>query len=142
MDKQMYAADQISLFCRININTKKALPIRSSEMGLLIYLVKTKQVKTPMAIADFFKVSKAMVTNMMASLTKKGYIIKQRSTKDGRSVYLMPTHLAIDLVEETYEEYYKNLMLLEKNMGEEKFGHFIELLKQANEILLEERKDG
>lgn len=32
------AAETVSLFCRLNLNGKKELPVRSSEMGLLILL--------------------------------------------------------------------------------------------------------
>ena len=45
MDKMIESSKQVSLFCRLNLNTRRDLPIRSSEMGMLIYLVKTDEVK-------------------------------------------------------------------------------------------------
>lgn len=51
MKEVIRAAEQIALFCRININMKKELPIRSSEMGILIYLVKGEGEKIPIGIA-------------------------------------------------------------------------------------------
>ena len=99
------AAEEISLFCRLNIYSKKDLPIRSSEMGMLIYLCKTDGEKTPMGVANFFKVSKAMATNMVSSLSKKGYLVKQPAPTDRRSVLLVPTILAKKLVDSTYQEY-------------------------------------
>jgi len=108
MNDAIYAAEQVSLFCRLNLHSKRELPIRSSEMGMLIYLCHTDEEKTPMGVARYFRVSKAMVTNMVSSLVKKGYLEKKPSPEDGRSWLLIPTEKAKDLVERTYREYYKN----------------------------------
>lgn len=142
MDKLIKSSKQISLFCRLNLNTKQELPIRSSEMGMLIYLVKTEEEKTPNAVAKFFKVTKSMATNMATSLLNNGYIEKIQSEADKRSFLLIPTDKAIRLVEDTYEEYFRTMSLLESKMGEQKFDEFIRLLETANEILLEEKNNG
>ena len=142
MEQLMNAAEVISLFCRLNINTKKELPIRSSEMGMLIYLCKTDGSKTPMGVASFFKVSKAMATNMVTSLCKKGYLEKRPAPEDGRSSLLCPTELAVRLVESTYQAYYNGMELLEEKMGSADFRALVSLLGKANEILLEEKEHG
>lgn len=142
MDKLIKSSKQISLFCRLNLNTKQELPIRSSEMGMLIYLVKTEEEKTPNAVAKFFNVTKSMATNMATSLLNNGYIEKIQSEADKRSFLLIPTDKAIRLVEDTYEEYFRTMSLLESKMGEQKFDEFIRLLETANEILLEEKNNG
>lgn len=142
MDKLIKSSKQISLFCRLNLNTKQELPIRSSEMGMLIYLVKTEEERTPNAVAKFFNVTKSMATNMATSLLNNGYIEKIQSEADKRSFLLIPTDKAIRLVEDTYEEYFKIMSLLESKMGEQKFDEFIRSLETANEILLEEKNNG
>lgn len=142
MDKIIRSSEQISLFCRLNINTKRELPIRSSEMGMLIYLVKTDEEKTPNAVAKFFKVTKSMATNMATSLLNNGYIEKIQSEADKRSFLLIPTDKAIRLVKDTYEEYFRLMSVLESRMGEQKFDEFICLLEIANGILLEEKNNG
>lgn len=142
MKEIIYAAEQISLFCRLNINTKRELPIRSSEMGLLIYICKTDGDKTPMGVARFFKVSKAMATNMVTSLLKKGYLEKIPAPGDRRSFLLYPTEKAEQLVYSTYQEYYKTMSVLWQGMGVEDFKTLLTLLGKANEILLEEKNDG
>lgn len=139
MNKLTKGAEVISLFCRININTRKDLPVRSSEMGMLIYLVKSEEPVTPLKIADFFKVSKPMVTSMIRSLSKKGYITKIPSNVDKRSFALKPTEKAIDLVGRTYQEYYKNLKKLLEGMGEPDYEKLVELIGKANLILLEDQ---
>lgn len=142
MNKMIKVSEQVSLFCRLNINTKRELPIRSSEMGALIYLVKTEEEKTPNAVAQFFKVSKAMATNIVSSLLASGYIEKKQSETDKRSFLLIPTDKAVRLVEDTYEEYFKMMSILESKMGTRKFYELVRLLEIANEILLEEKNNG
>lgn len=139
MENYLKAAEQISLFCRLNLNAKRQLPIRSSEMGMLIYLCKTQGEKTPMSIAHFFGVSKAMATNMVTAMLKQGYIEKNTSATDRRSSSICPTEKAELLVSNTYEEYYKTIILLQKRMGAKNFNAMLSLLQQANHILLEEK---
>lgn len=135
------AAEEISLFCRINIYTKKDLPIRSSEMGMLIYLVKQDSPKTPMDVANFFKFTKSMATNMTSSLLKKGYLIKEKSLSDKRYSVLIPTEKAINLVNSTFQEYIKNISTLQEKLGIEDFDKLIYLINKANNILLEEKEN-
>ncbi|MGX8851148.1 MarR family winged helix-turn-helix transcriptional regulator [Amedibacillus sp. YH-ame10] len=142
MDDFIRASEQISLFCRMNINIKRELPVRSSEMGMLIYLVKTEEEKTPIGVARFFRFTKSMATNMVTSLSASGYIEKKQSETDKRSVLLIPTDKAIQLVEDTYEEYFKMMSILKERMGEEKFSDLLALLETANDILSEGKDNG
>lgn len=142
MDDLINASEQISLFCRMNLHTKRDLPIRSSEMGMLIYLVRTEKEKTPNGVARFFRFTKSMATNMVISLTVNGYIVKKQSATDRRSILLIPTDKAIKLVEETYVEYVKTMSLLKERMGEKQFHELLVLLETANSILLEEKNNG
>lgn len=141
MDRMIRISEQIALFCRLNIISKRKLPIRSSEMGMLIYLVKTEGNKTPNAAAKFFNITKAMATNMVTSLLNNGYIIKKQSEKDKRSFILIPTDKAIRLVNDTYSDYFKMISILESKMGENKFNELIQLLETANTIILEEKNN-
>lgn len=142
MEDLIHASEQVSLFCRLNINTKKELPIRSCEMGLLIYLCEAKGEKTPMEAARFFHVSKAMATNMVTSLKGKGYLAKEPSPTDRRSCLLSPTPKAVELVANTYDEYFKTMASLKARMGETNFNTLIGLLETANKILSEEKRNG
>lgn len=111
-------------------------------MGMLIYLVKTDGEKTAKGIADFFKVTKAMATNMSSALLKNGFLEKQQQENDKRSFRLLPTAKAVQLVNETYEEYMKEMHTLKDNMGIDAFNSLITLLEMANDILLEEKNNG
>lgn len=62
-----------------------------------------------------------MATNMVSSLTKKGYLKKEQPECDKRCFLLVPTEKAVLLVAETYEEYFKSMLLLENKMGKREF---------------------
>lgn len=142
MDGYIWAAEQISLFCRLNMNARPALPIRSSEMGMLIYLCQTDGDKTPTGIARFFNVSKARATNMVTSMHQRGYVEKKACAADRRSSYIIPTKKAQSLVENAYEAYYQSLRALRERLGEADFAALLALLERANNVLLEEKEHG
>lgn len=131
-------AQIIALFCRLHMNAKKDLPIRSSEMGLLIYLVKQAKAVTPLEAAQFLQVSKSRITQAVNQLVSAGYIEKSPSLTDKRSIHILPTAAARQLVLQTEGTYFQNLTLLEERMGAEDFQTMISLLSAANKILLEE----
>lgn len=135
-------ANVVSMFCRLNINARKDLPLRASEIGLLIYTVKSELPVTPVMAAEFFEVSKPMIASMVKVLIGKGFIIKIPSENDKRSYILNPTSKAEQLVESVYDEYFKGMQLLVKQMGVEQFTDMISLLETANSILLEDKKNG
>lgn len=142
MRELVNAAEQVALFCRLNMNVKKDLPIRSSEMGMLIYLVKTEGEKTPVAVANYFKVTKGMVTKMVSALIQKGYLKKERSKTDLRSFILLPTEEAVVLVNGTYDENFKVMHNLQEKLGEAEFAKFMQMLENVNSILLKEKENG
>ena len=133
------AAETVSLFCRLNLNGKKELPVRSSEMGLLILLVTSKEKITPKAAADFFGVSKP-IASMVKSLTLGGYIRKEAIEQDKRKYILIPEAKAVSLVEATRSEYVHTMTLLENGMGKQEFSELMRLLEKANAVLQLERK--
>lgn len=130
-------ANAITMFCRQNSNAKRDLPLRSSEIGLLIYVVKTEAPVTPAMAADFFRVSKPMIAAMVRSLTTKGYLAKRPSQTDKRSYALAPTGKAVALTDSVYEEYFKVMRRLLAGMGKEKYESMVILLEKANTILIE-----
>jgi len=140
MDQKLInSADIIGMFCRLKMNTKHDLPIRSSEMGALIFVQKQEGEVTPSMISDFFKIAKPSVTSMVSSLVKKGYLDKIHSEIDKRSYTLRMTRSGNELLDSTFIEYYRGINELREKMGKEAFNQFIELMQMANDIL-EERK--
>jgi DNA-binding MarR family transcriptional regulator len=76
---------------------------------------------------------------MINSLVKKDYLIKIPSPTDGRSYTVSITQKGIELVESTYNEYFRTMERLKEKMGSKEFSAFIELIKKANNILSEEK---
>lgn len=138
----MKGAEAVSLFCRLNIHTKKDLPVRASEMGLLILAVKNEAPVTPVMAADFFKVKKPMITAMVNQLTAQGYMAKTPSSEDRRSFTLTPTGKGAALVEQTYSEYLKTMELLRTRLGNDDYASLVSLIEKANLILWEDRENG
>lgn len=130
----------VSRFCRLQMNTRRDIPIRPSEMGTLIFVVKSEEPVTPLMISNFFGISKPSVTDMVNSLIKKNYLIKTPSDKDKRSYTVSPTQMGYELVETTFKEYVKTMELLEQKMGTKEFRLFLQLLEKANKILCGERE--
>ena len=141
-DELEKGAETVSMFCRLNINVKKDLPIRSSEMGLVILIYKSDKPVTPVMAADFFKVKKPMITLMVSNLLKLGYIEKILKLEDKRSYSLMLTEKANLLIDDTYSEYMKTMELLRHKLGSKDFDKLITLLEKANFTLLEEKNNG
>ncbi|MDL2324269.1 MarR family winged helix-turn-helix transcriptional regulator [Ruminococcaceae bacterium OttesenSCG-928-A16] len=142
MDSLLKSADTVSLFCRININTRQNIPIRSSEMGLLIYISQCKEPPSSGDAVTFFKVSKPMVAGMVHSLEKKGYLERGASPSARRRFTLLLTEKAKALVEETTGEYLKNMSLMREGLGKKNFETLIELLDKANQLLLKHKNGG
>lgn len=136
------SAEAISMFCRLNMANRKNIPIRSSEMGLIILVVKNEKPVTSVMAADFFKVTKPQITTMVASLSKQGYLIKIRLESDKRSFILKPTEKALSLVNDTYQEYYRVMELLKNRLGMDRFENMVSLLEEANDIMLEDKNHG
>lgn len=134
-------ADTAALFCRLNMNTKRDIPVRPSEMGVLIYIFTERHSVTPLMISKFFRISKPSVTSIVNVLIKNEYLIKVPSAKDGRSYVVEVTNKGKELVEATYNEYYKTMELLKKKLGDKEYHLFIEMLQMANNILGEENNN-
>jgi len=134
------AADVVAMFYRLQMNARKDLPIRSSEMGALIYIQKQEESVTPLMISNFFQIAKPSVTTMVNALIKKDYLAKVPSSTDGRSYTVSITEKGKELVELTQKQYFKTMELLEEKMGVKEFDTLIQLIESANNILTEERK--
>ncbi len=137
--KRVMAAEEIGMFCRLQMHMKKDLPIRSSEMGVLIYVQKQPEAVTPLLISKFFQIAKPSVTGMINELVRKNYLMKVPSETDKRSYTVAITDKGKALVESTQDEYFKSIEVLREKMGEADFEQFLRLMEQANDILKGEK---
>jgi len=133
------SAETIGLFCRLQMNGRRNLPIRASEMGLLIYVSRENEPVTPLALSQFFKITKPSVTTMVSALVTGGYLEKLPSVEDKRSYSVKLTEKGAQLVRETFDVYYTELTQIRSGLGEADFLTFMKLLGRVNGILQEGR---
>ena len=129
--------EQISLFCRLHSKLKNQNNIRNSEMGLLIYIERNYSIK-PIQAAEYFGIQKSAVTAMVTSLTEQGYLEKSLNDNDRRSYLISLTKKGKNIVQSTYTEYHRLVVLLSEKLGLRKYEAFMELMNEANIILKEE----
>ncbi|MFP4478034.1 MAG: MarR family winged helix-turn-helix transcriptional regulator [Candidatus Izemoplasmatales bacterium] len=131
--------EEMSSFCRANMKRKQDIPIRSSEMGCLIYIVKNANRHGVLSVelSQYFNIKKSSVSAIVSSLEKKNYIQKV-SSEDKRSNPIVPTEKGKKLVQDTFNEYHKLSKKIVDELGEEETHHFIQTLKSVKEIILKE----
>lgn len=136
-EKLMQGTEAIGLFCRLYMNNKRELPIRPSEMGILIFVQKQNMPVTPLNISQFFNMAKPSVTTKLNVLLTAGYLEKKASETDGRSYTVQITSKGAALVTETFDAYYKTIELLWIQMGESAFNQLVQSIELANDVLKE-----
>ncbi|KAF0223286.1 MAG: MarR family transcriptional regulator [Erysipelotrichaceae bacterium] len=138
LNQRLEEADIVSRFCRYQLVVKKNLPIRSSEMGLLIYVSKQTSPITPLEISEFFHISKPTVTEMISRLINSNYLGKIPSPEDRRSYTLVITEQGQALVETALNDYLKSMELLKIGLGDDEYGVLMSILQKANKIFEKE----
>lgn len=139
MDKYLNANIIFSKFSRDYVELKKDLPIRPSEMGVLNIITKREGLFTPVMIAELLGVSKPMIASHISALEEKGYIMRESSSNDKRSVYILSTEKAKELVNKSENNLNRYLKKIENKLGEKNFELLIKLMDAAREILEEDR---
>ena len=134
INKRLEEADIVSRFCRYQLVAKRNLPIRSSEMGLLILISKQTNPITPLDISEFFHIAKPTVTEMITHLIITEHLVKIRSDEDRRSFNLEITPKGKTLVESALVDYLKSMEILRTGLGDVEYQALMSLLQKANRI--------
>lgn len=126
------AADFIAQFIRNQVNVKRNLPIRSSDMGIMMYLSHHQEAKAK-DISDFFVIAGATVTEMIQRLEKSGMIAIRQDEHDGRVKRIQLSDQGIRYVEETRMDYLESIQSIRQTLGDEDFERFISCVHRVNE---------
>lgn len=121
-------------FCRGGLRGVSDLPIRPSEFAVLNLLCVMSGPHTPATLAEKLGVSKPMLSALLASLIKRGFVLRMPSPEDGRSTYVIPSKAGAELVK-NYSINSEKMNALKAGMGQKNFDKFIQLIVLANEIL-------
>ena len=140
MNKHMGANKVFSKFSRDFTELKNYLPIRPSEMGLLVIVTRRQRDLTPLALAEIMAVSKPMIAAHIQALEKKGYIFKEQSSEDKRSFFVRPTEKAVALCAEYEARQTERIRALESELGEADFCELVRLMDRAQRIIREMKR--
>ena len=130
-------SEAMAAFCRVNVGHRSDLPIRSSEMGTLIYItLNAREVGVrAVELSEYFGIRKSSVSAMTASLEKQGYIERTSYENDKRSSPLFPTEKGRKLVSEAFEKYHRTSNKLIDKVGLEKCEEFLQVLNTVTKII-------
>ena len=106
------------------------LPLRFGDIVLLHILCGRPGGHTPATLAADLGVSKPMITVRLNNLIRDGYVVRLPSPTDGRSVYVMPTKKATDVIAQI--EQAPVLQKIKGKLGAKNFDKFLELINLAN----------
>lgn len=137
MQGNMNGAKAIALFCRLQMYTKNNTILKGSEVGLLSLVKYQICDPTLTSMAKELQTSKAMVTKTLDVLVEKELLHKVINEKDRRTFQVTITQKGRDTLQECIQGYMKNIYGLQNGMGIERYGMFVQLLEEANEILKE-----
>lgn len=126
---------ELQKFCRAYVRELPELPIRYGQFAVLEILCSGAGNFTPMQIANRLHVSRPMIAAHLVALQVGGFIVRVASPDDGRSVYILPTKRAQELVDKTKQDLEKVHAVLKQKMGQKKFETFVRLVCVANEAL-------
>lgn len=136
MNESMYqAAAEVALFCRMALQQKLAVPIRHSDMGVLLYLESTHEEVTPAAVSSFMGISRPCTTALLKRLERDGYIVRCPSPTDGRRCTLSLTGKGTEALAGIHKEYSCVIQELKEQMGARRFSLFLEMIRESTEIL-------
>lgn len=133
--------EEMTFFCRANMKRKQNIPIRPSEMGCLIYIVKNAkdQGVRSVDLSEYFDIKKSSISTIISSLELQDYI-KKIEANDKRSNPIIPSDKGIKLVNDTFDEYHKLSKVIVDKLGEDESKKFINTLKKVTNIILDEEK--
>ncbi len=69
----------------------------------LIVLTRTKEVVTQMDLANYFEIDKMLVSKVLRTLEKKGYIIREKHPQDSRAKSLVVTKKGLETMDAVIE---------------------------------------
>ena len=133
---------EIKLFSRSIIQrSSKEYKIPAQHLELLSQLLTHKEGLTPMQISKIMGVNKTIISRVIDSLSKGGYVLKTKDEIDKRSYIVSITVLGIEKVEKIYSYYLSPICELRRKLGEKEFSEFMDYIEKANKIMNREERE-
>lgn len=90
---------------------------------------------TSSEISRSFCISRSAVSQFIASLENRGYIIRKTNKNDKRKTYLLATNAAKELIDDYKRRFIEILSGIKEQMHCERFNMLLELASEAAELL-------
>jgi MarR family transcriptional regulator, organic hydroperoxide resistance regulator len=117
---------------------KKVDDLSHGEKRILGYLAFWKKGVTSGEISEKLFLSTPRVASALNSLSKKGYIERNRDERDKRVVIVTITEAGHNFVMEEYEQALSMLETTLQKLGEKDAKEFVRILKRITEITMDE----
>lgn len=128
----------IRLFSRLLIRrSSKQYEMPSQHLELLSQLAVSKENMTPMSLSKSMGLNKTIISRIIDTLNKSGYLIKTRDEDDKRSYFVSITELGREQIDDIYKHYLGPIYDLRRKLGDKEFYELISLIEKANTKILE-----
>ncbi|WP_125702578.1 MarR family winged helix-turn-helix transcriptional regulator [Lacticaseibacillus daqingensis] len=117
-------------------NAKRPL----SQQNLLFWVAAEATPPTPTALAEAMGLTKAAITKMLNPLIEDGLLTKTVDPADNRSFTLSVTETGKQAVRDLAGNYFQPMRTLHDGLGAEKFAQLLNLLDEANAVLIQENE--
>ena len=115
----MEKMQEIHLFSRTMIHrATKEYEISAQHLELLSQLLIHEDGMTPMNLSKIMGVNKTIISRIIDSLNKGGYLIKVQDIKDKRSYSVKITDLGKQLMDKVYKNYLGPIYELRRRVGD------------------------
>ena len=120
----------------------KKYDLNSSEYIYLINLSDSKEGINQKQLSDMIYIDDALTTRSMKSLEDKGYLTREKSTKDKRSFNIKLTKKGRDMVPLIHQILNNWTGIISENINEKETEHIIEKLMTISDNALKATKGG
>ena len=93
---------------------------------------------TPIKLSKAMCLNKTILSRLIDSLSKNGYVTKKPDINDKRSYFVCITEAGRKELQKIYELYLSPIYKLRKKLGDEEFFKLISSIEKANKIMNEE----
>lgn len=132
----------IRLFSRLLIRrSSKQYEMPSQHLELLSQLAVSKENMTPMSLSKSMGLNKTIISRIIDTLNKNGYLIKTRDEEDKRSYFVSITELGREQIDDIYKHYLGPIYDLRRKLGDKEFYELISLIEKANTKILEGERE-
>lgn len=131
--------NEVRLFSRTLVHRyTPALERTNQEYDLLSQLIKNEEGMTPIKLSKAMCLNKTIVSRLIDSLSKNGYVTKKPDMNDKRSYSVCISEMGRKELQKIYEFYLSPIYKLRKKLGDEEFFKLISSIEKANKIMNEE----